>query len=48
MAIMQRIAMKMSLGANEENTIVGVIIRGGSVKYSSGAIDAFAVHFAVC
>ncbi len=44
---MQRIAIKMSLGANEGNKIVGVIISGGSVKYSSGAINVFAVHFAV-
>ena len=46
-AITKRIAIKISLGTNEGNKIVGVIISGGSVKYSSGAINAFAVHFAV-
>ena len=46
-AIAQRIAIKMLLGVNEGNAVIGVIISGGSVKYSSGAINAFAVHFAV-
>ncbi len=47
MAIAQRIAIKISLGVNEGNKIVGVIISGGSVKYSGGAINAFPVNFAV-
>ena len=45
--IAKRIAIKISLRANEGNKIVGVIISGRSVKYSSGAINAVAVHFAV-
>ena len=47
MAIAKRIAGKITLGANEGNKIVGVSISGGSVKNSSGAINAVAVHFAV-
>ncbi len=47
MAIAKRIAIKISLGANEGNKIVGVIISGGSVKYSGSAINVFVVHFAV-